>query len=247
MLHLDLPAGQALQDESDPLTSALHALAGFMLTVEEVGERARRIVDLALEAFPAADFAGLSLFENGTIVTAASTDPFTFEIDAEQYATGEGPCMQAIDTHAVVRVDSTGDDERWHGFGPRAASKGIGSLLSFPLVVDGTLGALNLYARIPGAFIHTDHRLGGLFGTQVGVALHNARIFSERARLAAEQLNEALMSRAVIDQAKGILMEREGVTAHEGFEMLRAISRDNNLRVHEVARLLVQSVERPRP
>jgi GAF domain-containing protein len=235
-----------MADSSDSLTSALHSVARFLLSDEDFDETARRVADLALEAFPAADYVGLSLIEDGKVVTAASTDPFVLELDNEQTATGEGPCLRAIDTHTVFQVDNTGEDERWPRFGPLAAQKGIGSVLSLPLVIDGTVGTLNLYARTLGAFRHTDHHLGELFGAQVGVALHNARIFSQRARLA-EQLNEALVSRAVIDQAKGILMEREGVNADEAFEMLRVTSRDKNVRLREIALLLVQSVQQPGP
>jgi GAF domain-containing protein len=235
-----------MADQSDSLTSALHAIARFLLSDEDFDQTARRVADLALEAFPAADFVGLSLLVDGAVVTAAWTDPFVLEIDADQHSAGEGPCLDAMDTRHVFQVDVTGEDERWPLFGPRAAAKGISSVLSLPLAIDGTVGTLNLYARLGGAFRDTDHHLGELFGAQVGVALHNARIFFQRARLA-DQLNEALLSRAVIDQAKGILMEREGVSADEAFEMLRAISRDQNVKLREVSLLLVRSVDRSGP
>lgn len=235
-----------MADQSDSLTSALHAVARFLLSDEDFDLTARRVADLALEAFPAADFVGLSLLVDGAVVTAAWTDPFVLEIDADQHDAGEGPCLDAMHTRHVFQVDVTAEDERWPLFGPRAAAKGISSVLSLPLAVDGTVGTLNLYARLGGAFRDTDHHLGELFGAQVGVALHNAQVFSQRARLA-EQLNEALLSRAVIDQAKGILMEREGVSADEAFEMLRAISRDQNVKLREVSRLLVRSVDRSGP
>jgi GAF domain-containing protein len=231
-------------EDTDPLTGALHSVSTFLLSDEDFDRTARRVADLALEAFPAADYVGLSLLHDGKVHTAAYTDPFVLEVDAEQYATGEGPCLQAIAARTVFQVDRSDQDQRWPQFGPRAAGKGVNSVLSLPLVIDGTVGALNLYARSSAAFEHADHAFGSLFGSQVAVALHNARIYAERARLA-EQLNEALTSRAVIDQAKGILMERERIGADEAFDMLRAISRDNNIKLREVARLLVQSVQHP--
>jgi ANTAR domain len=123
----------------------------------------------------------------------------------------------------------------------------VHSALSLPLLGphDG-LGALNVYARAKHAFDARAARLGELFSVPAAVTVQNARELAHARRLAA-QLQQALISRSVIDQALGILMSRTGCDSDEALEKLRVLSQREHRKLSEIARLLVdESVRRAR-
>jgi hypothetical protein len=124
---------------------------------------------------------------------------------------------------------------------------GVHSVLSLPLLLpDRVVGAMNVYARAKNAFGPDAVRIGELFARPAAVSVHNAQILAQSQRLA-EQLGAALTSRAVIDQALGILMSRTGATAEEAFDRLRAMSQSEHVKVSELSRLLVdEAVQRAR-
>jgi transcriptional regulator with GAF, ATPase, and Fis domain len=118
------------------------------------------------------------------------------------------------------------------------------STLSLPLGVRGNgIGALNLYAREPAAFSEEQEQVGMMFATQASVALANAQLYDSAYRLT-QQLQEALTSRAVIDQAKGILMGQSGVGAEEAFNMLRSASQSENRKLRDLAEEMVDRARR---
>jgi AmiR/NasT family two-component response regulator len=110
--------------------------------------------------------------------------------------------------------------------------------MSFPLNADGTSAALNLYAKKENAFDESTTVMGQVFANQAAIALQNARTYMA-ARKVADQLNEALKTRDLIGQAKGILMEREGVSDEEAFDMLKTISQNSNVKLRDIAQKLV--------
>ncbi len=131
-------------------------------------------------------------------------------------------------------------DERWPTFGPDAAARGIGSLISYKLAADDTVGALNLYGRRPRAFDDGGRDAASLLAIFASVVLA-----STHARLQAVQLRQALESRDVIGQAKGILMERERVTADAAFDMLRRASQQVNRKLRDLAEDIASTGEEP--
>jgi hypothetical protein len=118
------------------------------------------------------------------------------------------------------------------------------SLLPLPLLDDGALGALNLYARYPRAFGVIDRARGVLLGSLAALAFSSALNHEDEARRA-DNLRTALATREMIGQAQGILMERERLTSDEAFDILRRASQHLNLKLREVARDLVETGERP--
>ncbi|MGF7235225.1 MAG: ANTAR domain-containing protein, partial [Frankia sp.] len=102
------------------------------------------------------------------------------------------------------------------------------------LLPDRVVGALNVYAHAKGAFGTDAVRIGELFARPAAVSVHNAQVLAQSQRLA-EQLGEALTSRAVIDQALGIIMSRTGAGPEEAFDRLRAMSQSQHIKVAEVA------------
>jgi GAF domain-containing protein len=223
----------------DHLWQTLAELSGFLLQEEDLDTTLRRVADLAVRTVAACDAVGVTLMEAAEPVTRAATSGVVYEVDTYQYDVREGPCLQAaMDSH-VFEVGDMATEERWPVFCRHAAERGIGSSRSYPLMVGGEgIGALNLYARAAHAFGDADRELGGLFAAQAAVALANARTHSKFVRMTAE-LQEALISRAAIDQAKGILIAQNGCTAGEAFELLRAASQKSNRKLHVIAQQLV--------
>ena len=135
---------------------------------------------------------------------------------------------------------ATADDERWPEFSAAALEAGIRSTLSLPLVVGGDgLGALNIYCHEPSGFSPADEVLGASFASYASVALANARMYWRAQRLAA-QLEEAMSSRGVIEQAKGIIIARQGCSADEAFQALVTVSQRTHVKLHDVAGDLVE-------
>jgi GAF domain-containing protein len=120
----------------------------------------------------------------------------------------------------------------------------VHSVLSLPLLLpDRVVGAMNVYAHAKDAFGPNAVRIGELFARPAAVSVHNAQVLAQSQRLAA-QLGEALTSRAVIDQALGVIMSRTGGSPEEAFERLRTMSQSQHIKVAEVSRVLVDEAVR---
>lgn len=225
----------------ESLSEAFVALSRFFVADSTLGETLTRVAQIAERAIHSADFVGLTLIENnGEPATAIYTDPASPQIDAEQYAEGGGPCLDALRDCRVVRVaDTRLTEARWPRFSRAAQRHGVLSTLSLPLVVrDEGLGAMNLYARTVNAFSPADEATCRDLATSAAVVISNATAYWRTYELT-QQLQDALRSRAVIEQAKGVLMAREHLDAEEAFDLLRRLSQQENRKLREVARRLV--------
>lgn len=198
-----------------------------------------RIVQLAVDTIVGCDFAAVSLMERRKIHTAASTGDVPERVDAIQYEVDEGPCLDAIKDHEVVQVDDLSKEQRWPRFSPRTVGETkIMSMLSFRLFSEeDTMGALNLYSFDADAFEDDATDVGSVFAAHAAVAMVGAR--------QQEQLENALKSRDVIGQAKGIIMGRDGVTDDEAFDRLKRASQRVNLKLTEVADRVARTGEAP--
>lgn len=229
---------------SDPRTLALRALSQFIVSDSSLRDTLLRVAEITTTALPAAAFSGMTLIgDDGKPVTAVFTDEESPEIDAAQYRTGEGPCLDAWRFGRPVRVaDTATADGAYPAFRETALAHGIRSTLSLPLQAKGTnLGALNLYARDLAAFTDDDELLGCDLVEVGGVVLWNSQAYWGAHQLS-EQLNDALSSRAIIEQAKGILMARNhGIDANAAFELLRAASQRENVKLREIADRIVST------
>lgn len=224
---------------SPEILDALQKLSSLLESEDAFERTLDTVVRLSVSVIPGCDSAGVTLRSDGKNLTAAASDPYTLEIDKIQYDSDEGPCLAAINDAEPKKIDSVDDETRWPEFCRRAAEKGFRSSFSFPLGVDGSPGALNLYARSDASFDEPAVQVAEIFGRQAGIALENARIY-RAARKLGEQLNEALNTRDVIGQAKGILMEREGISDADAFEMLRTASQSSNVKLREVAQRVIE-------
>ena len=216
-------------------------VARSLLAQEDVQHTLQKIVDLAVETLDGCDCAGITFLKGRQFSTPAASSDVPRAVDAIQYETVEGPCLDAIREHEVFRTGDLGHEGRWPKFSARAQKEtGVRSMVCFRLFVNGdTLGALNLYSRSIDAFDDQAVAVGSVFAAHAAVALSTA--------LHDEQLEEALQSRDLIGQAKGILMAREHVNADEAFDMLRRASQRVNKKLRDIAREIAESATTSAP
>ena len=221
------------------LNDSLAALSAVVTGDAGIEPTLVRIAALAVNAIPGAEGAGLTLLERSRPQTVVATAEFVTTVDDIQYLLDEGPCVSAVAEGRTVTSGNLGGEPQWPRFGPRVGRLGVHSVLSLPLLVgDRVIGAMNVYAHPKGAFDTDSVRLGEAFAGPAAVSVANAQLLAEAQRVI-EQLREALVSRAVIDQAIGIMMSRGGGSADAAFDRLRQMSNTENVKLAEVARLLV--------
>jgi GAF domain-containing protein len=195
------------------------------------------IVAHAAAANPAAQDAGLILVTGGQLVPQATTGRAPQRLDIRQQDTGEGPCIETARTQTMICISDTRHDTRWPEFCAEAQACGVGSLLCAPLwVSERSLGALTLYAAQPQAFSEHDEQITGMLATLAALALAEAQ--------RTDQLRTAISNRD-LGQAKGILMERYKINADAAFSTLSRTSQTRNMKLHELARHVVDTGELP--
>lgn len=219
------------EDELDSFAEVARALA----EQEGVEATLQRVVDLAVETVPGAEHAGISSVHSGKkVTTVAGTKDVPEKIDAVQYETGEGPCLDAIFERDTVEVADLSATDRWPQFSQRAADCGVLSMLSFRLFVEGnTAGALNLYASQRDAFGDHAVRVGHVFAAHAALAWdHEKKVTS---------LQAAVEARTVIGQAQGMLMALHEVTADRALALLREASQRRNVKLRDISQGIIDS------
>lgn len=238
---------RAVSRGQSDLSDSLLALSQLATGRTALTDTLTRVAELAVNAIPGADGAGLTLLEKDRSDTFVATATFVTEVDKVQYGLGQGPCISAAAEGITVQSDSLGGDGRWPQFGSRVARMNVHSALSLPLITsDGVVGAMNIYAHAKQAFSERSVQVGQLFSVPAAIAVQNAQVLAQTKRLAG-QLQNALSTRAVIDQAIGIMMSRSGSSADEAFDRLRALSQNQHRKLNAVAQSVVdQAVRRAR-
>lgn len=235
-----------MADRLAAVASGLQALSGFFVDEGTLGDTLLRVAGLACEV-TSADMAGITLLVDGAPATGVFTDAEAPQIDAAQYEMGDGPCLAAFRDQRVYRIDSTAAEDRWPAFARDAAAHGVTATLSVPLAARGEgVGALNLYSRT-AAFTDDYVRQAEVFGAQAAIVLANAQVYWD-ARQLGENLQQAMRSRAVIDQAIGILMAGGGRRPDEAFQLLVRASQRENRRLRDIAgEIVARASERRSP
>jgi GAF domain-containing protein len=241
----DIATGQLAADDID-LRESLADLSRLVMDGGEDGlqDLLRHVAAFAVRAIPGADGAGLTLLENDRPDTIVSSADFVKEVDAIQYGLGQGPCITAAAEGRTVMSGSLHGEKRWPKFGPRVAQLGVHSVLSLPLMgPDRALGAMNVYGHARDSFDQRAIELGELFAVPAAISVRNAQVLAQTRRVAT-QLQAALTSRSVIDQALGIVMSRTGSSADEAFDKLVVMSQSENRKVSAVAQRMVDDARR---
>lgn len=212
-------------------------------------ETMHHLLESAVATIDTADFAGMTLIaEDGTPTTPFFTDDLSPHLDHAQYDAGRGPCVDAWREGRPVIVDTLDDAAPHFPEFERAARRvGVESTLGVPLRAGGrVIGALNLYAFAPTSFDDHDAAQVSAIAQAIGTAIANAAAYWEAFELS-QQLSEAMVNRAVIEQAKGVLMATTGTDADEAFELLRAQSQAENRKLRDIAKELVERQRIGRP
>jgi hypothetical protein len=234
--------------QADSLVLALRNAAREMVdrrSISDLEHVLTQIVAVAVDTVPGVDAGGITMTENGHITSRSPTNDDVRKLDDLQAELHEGPCITAVeyppDDGVVLAQDliRPPDTDRWPHLAPKAVAHGYRSLLSIQLSTNGgTRAALNLYSSAANTFDESARTTAGLFGLQAALLLYGA----DHAR----QLGQALASRDLIGQAKGILMERFRVTSEQAFRMLVSSSQNTNIKLVEVARWLTETGDQPR-
>ena len=206
----------------------------------EIARALDELTVTAVQYVPAAQYAGITVTDRrGHIDTPSAIGRYPGLLDAIQERHHEGPCLQAVRQHHTVRVDDLNTDTRWPKYQRDAlAQTPIRSVLSCALSANHhALGALNFYAEHPHAFDIESECLGFVYATHAALAWNALRRDL--------QFRDALASRDIIGQAKGMLMERHQINAEEAFNRLRQLSQNSNTPVAELSRKIAANAERP--
>jgi GAF domain-containing protein len=204
-----------------------------------------RVAEVAKEAVPGAYEVSVTLVRDGGPRTVASTGEPAEVLDRWQYDNHGGPCLDAAADRRTVCVDEVGAERRWPGWSEHAGSVGVCSALSAGLPIhDRVIGAVNVYAKATRAFDAESVALIENFAEYVAVVLSNADRYHASAVLA-RQLRSAMDSRAVIEQAKGIIMSQRRCGPDEAFAILSRASQTANRKLRDVAAAVVERAQRP--
>ena len=226
-----------MNGNGDPevLENAVRTLSLLLLSEETLEATHGRVASLACRTLPPCDLASVTMVNDGRPTTPVQTDPLAGDLDSAQYRSRRGPCLEAYKAGKVVREKVCENADRWPEFSTIAAKAGVHSVLAVPLVAnDQPIGALNLYSKSPGGYDEASEETALLFSQQAAVACANAEVYWRTYSLT-EHLREALESRDVIGQAKGILMARRNCTPEAAFEMLRQASQHRNIKLRDIA------------
>jgi GAF domain-containing protein len=183
------------------------------------------------------DGAGLMLIDaDGVLRSTTASDRPGGMLESLQEQFGEGPCVDAFLKDGPVLADDLAADPRWPSVGPLAAGHGVRAVLGVPIDLrDGPMGTLNVYAAHPRGW--DDSEVAAIQAyTRVIASLLRSAVQAHVSGRAATQLQRALDSRSLIEQAKGVLMERRGLDQQAAFELLRSRARSTRRRLQDVAR-----------
>ena len=220
---------------------AIEGLRDLFAAEEPLDLIAARVAKTAVAAIPNADAVSVTVLSWPDARTAASTDTRATDLDAEQYASGRGPCLEAALSRKPVRAVMNEAHHRWPEFVEAAQRVGVLASLSVPLVVGGVaaeeqelVGSLNIYGGTASGFDPFDEELMRLYGAAAGQAITNAGRW-QHSRATVTQLERALVSRSHIDMAKGALIALHGCDAREAFAKLASESQRRNVKVRDIA------------
>jgi len=228
------------------LTTYLQGVNSVPAGDELIAGALRLVVALARATVEGADGVSVSLRRHGRLATVAASDHTILAMDADQYETGEGPCVDASIHGERFQTESLASETRWPDFTPKARALGIHSILSSPLKAHDTpVGALNIYSFTSAAFSRHDEDLASVFASEASLILSDAGVEITDAQLD-ERLGEALRARTMIALAQGMIMERDNLSEDDAYTMLRRFSVDSGQPLRQHASDVVDAAQRRR-
>jgi len=207
----------------------------------------QRVAELARDTIPELSDVSVTLVNDDQPRTVVFTGPLAVDLDERQYADGFGPCTDAAASGHTILVDTSSPDHaNYPEFADLAASRGITHVLSVALPIpQRTVGALNMYSNAKAPFAGASVALAETFAGFAAVAITNAVVYRNALDVTAH-LRTAMQTRAVIEQAKGIIVAREHCTTDEAFTALSQASQRTHVKLRDVATKLVTDAENER-
>ncbi len=229
------------------LAETFVALADTLVDDYDVVDLLDRLVSACVDLL-GVSAAGLMLDDQrGNLAVVASSSEESRLLEMFQLQTNEGPCLDCVRSHApVTSGDLDADRERWPRFASVALEDGLRSVVAVPLRLrERTIGGLNMFFDRAGAMPAGDQRIAQALADVATIGILQQRS-AHRSVMLAEQLQHALNSRIVIEQAKGVLAERNSLSMDVAFELIRRQSRNRNLKLTDVALAIIEGEpERP--
>jgi len=201
-----------------------------------------RLAQLTAQALPRGSFCGVTVRQHSRAITLAASDDQARRIDQLQYDLDEGPCLDTLATGKSHYIVDTATETRWPRFCAAAHEQGVRSCLGLPLTgPTGPVGGYNLYSMWRDAFAPDTREQLEVFAGNAAGAVAVAMKLAEQTQMS-DDLRDALTSRAVIDQATGIIMAQQRCGAGEAFDILRRASQKRNVKLRELAAEIVSKV-----
>lgn len=232
-VHVERPA------DDQPLVRGVSALAGSARALAVLDLSLATVVRMTQAVVENADGASITVPRNGRLGTVAASDDVVLEMDHDQYDTGQGPCLDAATQGLSFHIPQLAEESRWPDFVPRAAARGIKTILSTPLLAhDRPIGALNLYSRTGAAFAEHERDWAGTFAEQAALVLDASTRDEQQDDL---QVRVALASRKAIALAQGVVMHRHDLDPAAAYALLREHSRRTSVPLRDVCDRVVTS------
>ena len=231
--------GQSVPVREQDIVATMVRLADTLVSgfdqlelLRDLGESCIRILD--------ADSAGVSVARGGDLHFVVATSEDMELVELLEIDHSDGPTLEAFrDRRHVSAADLTESVDRWPRWAPRAIELGFRAVDAFPLRLrDDAVGALNVYATRPRQLGDRDLAVGTALADIATTGLLQARAIADEAHVTA-QLQHALASRIVVEQAKGVIAERDRVDPTEAFERLRQHARSTSTPLNELARGII--------
>lgn len=207
---------------------------------ETIDQALGRLTGMGVQLVPGGTAAAMTIAIPKGALTFAASDPRLDDLHRLQFDTDTGPVVETLRHTEPRRVDDTVAEQRWPEFCRAATGAGFRSCLALPLRTERQpAGAVVLYGPEPDVFRGATHDIALLFAAQGGAALSNAAVYRAARRLIGN-LQAGLESRAVIEQAKGVMHAELGVTPADAFRLLSRYSQNTNQRVRALSARLVE-------
>ena len=220
---------------------AFTELGQLVVGAQPLGQVLTRVAELAKASIPGAEEVSVTLIEgDGKARSAAFTGTLAAALDERQYDSGFGPCLDAAEAGQIIRIDDTAEDATYPDFAAVAARQGVRNTVSVGMPMpQRILGGINVYRFNDSPLDEDSVQLVQVFAGYAAIALANHSLYSSAVNLSAH-LQTAMQSRAVIEQAKGVLMAMLHCSAEEAFQHLATQSQHANRKLRDIAAEIVE-------
>ena len=222
---------------------ALSQMTGLVLSRETVDTALALVTRLAATTTAGTLGSAVTIVDEHGQRSLAASNQIAEQADALQYQFDEGPCLTALRTKQLVRIDDTTTDARWPRWNQAVSELGVRSVLSAPLQATGEepAGAMKVYSERPGNYGPHDDHVMGLLAAQAAILLANSQSLQQARRLS-RQLTDAVGGRDTIAAATGVLLARGASSREDAFAALAATARESGRTVQDVAHALLAAL-----